>query len=284
MKKLYLFSLAVLLSFMVSAQQFSFDVYFEDAIGNRDTITLGYDATASDTINPQYGEVNIVSHAWDSVFEVRLSDYDSYGFSSPSYNPSFQTKKKILNFTPQPPCITWSSPIYIAVKNKHRPFHFTWDSSLFQDSMRMSSGFQFYHYVCPGPIWASSIDSLAFEDPWFYCQNCYFVQASDSIWVIGFQFAVYNTTGIETIEKGNNQLKTYPNPADENIYFDLSSINQNSVLNIYNSLGQMVYQERISKSQQKIQIDISDFKSGVYYYQVKGDDKGIQYSGKFLKQ
>ena len=36
---------------MVSAQEeFSFQLYFEDAVGNRDTITLGYDPLATDTM------------------------------------------------------------------------------------------------------------------------------------------------------------------------------------------------------------------------------------------
>ncbi len=283
MKKLYFTILALFSIILVQAQQFTFDVYFEDAIGNRDTITLGYDATASDTINPQYGEVNIVNQAWDSVFEVRLSEFD-YIYTGSTYNPSFQSKKKIMKFIPQIPCVYSSAPVFIAVKNKYRPFHFTWDSTLFQDTVRMSSGFQFYHYVCLGPVWASSTDSLMYEDPFNYCEQCHIQQNGDTIWLIGFTFSYFNTIGFQDPNSKDLVIKVYPNPVKDVVTFDMENINQESELIIYNSLGQLVREEQIDNSKQDYKINISDYKSGIYYYQITLSNSQKKYSGKFVKQ
>ena len=284
MKKLYFILFVLFSAVSLQAQQFTFDVYFEDAVGNRDTITLGYDATASDTINPQYGEINIVNQTWDSVFEVRLSEFDYINYSGATYNPSFQSKKKIMNFIPQIPCIYSSSPVFIAVKNKYRPFHFTWDSTLFQDTVRMSSGFQFYHYVCPGPIWASSTDSLMYEDPFNYCEHCHIEQNGDTIWLIGFTFSYYNTIGFQTPNSEGLVVKSYPNPVKDIVTFDMVNINQEAELIIYNSLGQLTKRINIVDSQNQIKINISDLISGIYYYQLIGKDKSLLYSGSILKE
>jgi len=283
MKNLYLIILSLFLFVSVQAQQFTFDVYFEDAVGNRDTITLGYDAMASDTINSQYGEINIVNQVWDSVFEVRLSEFDYINYSGSTYNPSFQSKKKIMRFTPQPPCIYSSTPVFIAVKNKYRPFHFTWDSTLFQDTVRMSSGFQFFHYVCPGPIWASSTDSLLFEDPLNYCEQCHIEQNGDTIWLIGFTFSYFNTIGFQDPMGEGLVVKAYPNPVKELLTFDMENIKQESELMIYNSLGQLIREEQIDNASQNYKINISDYKSGIYYYQITLSNSQKKYSGKFVK-
>ncbi len=284
MKNLYFTILALISIFSTQAQQFSFNVYFEDGMGNRDTIILGYDSNISDTINPQYGEVNILNQPWDSVFEVRLSEFDYDIPWSNNYNPSFQTKKKILNFIPQPPCIYSSTPIFIAVKNKYRPFHFTWDSTLFQDTVRMSSGFQFYHYICPGAIWASSTDSLMFENPWYYCQSCHVEQNGDTLWMIGFAFSYLNTIGIPRPDNKNIVVKTYPNPAEDFVIFDLENIYQNAELIIYNSTGKLISKEHLTHTKSHHKINISDYKSGIYFCRILSEDGQLEYSGKFVKK
>ena len=55
--------------------EFEFQFYAEDFLGNRDTITIGYDSRAAeyDTINTQFGEVDITSEPFDSIFEMRVS-------------------------------------------------------------------------------------------------------------------------------------------------------------------------------------------------------------------
>ncbi|MBW7868067.1 MAG: T9SS type A sorting domain-containing protein [Brumimicrobium sp.] len=76
--------------------EFEFQLYFEDAAGNKDTITLGYDALATDSIDALFGEVDLTSIPWKtSGIEVRISDPKGQPFLYPSY----ESKKQIINYT-----------------------------------------------------------------------------------------------------------------------------------------------------------------------------------------
>jgi hypothetical protein len=147
----------------------------------------------------------------------------------------------------------------------------------------LSCGFQFYHYTCVGPAWASSTDSLMFEDPLNYCEQCHTEHNGDTIWLIGFTFSYYNTIGFQDPISEDVVVKAYPNPVNDIITFDMENINQQSELIIYNSFGQMIWKEQIGYAKQNYKINISDYKSGIYYYQITLSNSQKKYSGKFVK-
>src|SRR5690554_7600324 len=78
MKTKILYILFILLTFQGFSQsltpEFEFQLYFEDAAGNRDTVTLGYDQLATDTINSQFGEVNLLNTPWGNGLDVRIGN------------------------------------------------------------------------------------------------------------------------------------------------------------------------------------------------------------------
>ena len=74
MKKLITLAIALLSAQIVTAQEFSFQMYFEDAAGNKDTLTIGYDPNGTDTIDAQFGEANIISTLPDSAFDLRITN------------------------------------------------------------------------------------------------------------------------------------------------------------------------------------------------------------------
>ena len=89
--------------------------------------------------------------------------------------------------------------------------------------------------------------------------------------------------------RGNNSDKkvkaskvfTYPNPASDNITFDLSTIKENiESLEIYDQLGKLLYQENMQNSDSRKVISLKDFNAGLCYYLVKHD--GGIVSGKFF--
>jgi hypothetical protein len=102
-----------------------FDLYFEDALGNRDTVTYGYDSLANQNINPIFGEVNIRGSAFDSIFEVRGSDISGYQFQT---NPTVHGYTSI--FCNIYPVVQYQSMIIYA---KHWPVTITWDSTYFEE-------------------------------------------------------------------------------------------------------------------------------------------------------
>jgi hypothetical protein len=66
---------------------FSMPIWFEDTLGNKDTVWVGVDTAASSYfINPQFGEVAITT-PFDSVFEVRGVHSDDW---------TWQTSKTII--------------------------------------------------------------------------------------------------------------------------------------------------------------------------------------------
>ncbi len=56
------------------AQEFSFTLNFEDALGNTDSLIIGYDNNGTDGIDAAFGEVNIISVPYNSGIDVRISD------------------------------------------------------------------------------------------------------------------------------------------------------------------------------------------------------------------
>jgi hypothetical protein len=58
--------------------------YFEDAVGNRDTIVVGADRASNEEYNPQFGELDLPG-SFDSVFEVRATHKIGFNWGQPPY-------------------------------------------------------------------------------------------------------------------------------------------------------------------------------------------------------
>lgn len=98
--------------------------YFEDVVGNRDTIIVGYDRDANYTYNPDFGEVDIKDVPWDSVFEERAGHPES------SIEPDAILSKKIIGHGEEKSpyydnCFSGSFVIRIFAKVKYLPLTIT---------------------------------------------------------------------------------------------------------------------------------------------------------------
>jgi len=103
-------------------------LYFEDAVGNRDTIVVGYDENASfNQLNLQFGEQAITT-PFDSIFEVRAVHADDHNFIT--------SKKIIENFElgPGDTCGA-SAGIRIFVRAKYLPVTIHYDTALVNSSL-----------------------------------------------------------------------------------------------------------------------------------------------------
>lgn len=57
-------------------------IWFEDAVGNRDSVNIGFNLEAKwDTLNPNFGEA-LLDTPFDSIFEVRVSHLDNWDMYS----------------------------------------------------------------------------------------------------------------------------------------------------------------------------------------------------------
>ena len=137
--------------------------------------------------------------------------------------------------------------------------------------------------ACPWfGFWLSSVDDFTFQSDWI-TDNSYYINNNDTIWVLGFQFASFNTVGINQSYRDQERINLYPNPASDIIHFDLKYISQEADLLIYNSLGQVVRQVSIDKGKRNMQVEIASLLNGVYFYSVI-EESGKRTSGKFIKK
>ena len=135
MKTLYFSILMLVCTFSYTqTPEFEFTMHFMDAIGNRDSIVLGYDPNATGYImNGEFGEQTI-SAPFDSVFEVRASSSDGL------YNYQPTSKKSIApGYCPYVPPF-YPAPKYgtggaISVQINHPPLKIWWDKTLFSQSI-----------------------------------------------------------------------------------------------------------------------------------------------------
>ncbi len=136
MKLIFLFLIAMSFSTLSYSQEFSFQMFFEDAVGNKDTITLGYDINATDSLDSLFSEVNIITTPLDTNLDVRISN-EWFNRTYNSTTGTYHTKKQIVDYS----CSNWYSASSIDIFTEYWPVTAYWDSSLFSDSCRKASVF-----------------------------------------------------------------------------------------------------------------------------------------------
>ncbi len=260
--------LAVFLVSSAKAQEFSFQMKFIDAMGNRDSITLGYDVSASDTIDPAFGEVNIISAPYTSAINVRAGNVWFQQNSFPGFGKTaFETKTQILpnicgtgNF--------WSIlPIAeIHIVSAHFPLQVFWNRSLFNDICRNGSVLTSVH---PGGWWDTGgfRDELTSMDSAILIQNQFhYLNGADTVNVywVAFSDSTLLTLGLNEINSEMNAIRIFPNPASDFISVNISpSLGKINQIEFFNSLGQTV---KISKQPDKI--NIRELSTGLYFIKI----------------
>lgn len=268
-----------LIEININAQQFSFDIYLSDSNGNSDTITLGYDANATDSIDLQFSEVNIVNNPWDSIFDARISPLSQYVGPINNFTPPFQSKKQILKYNPQPPfnplSIQYSTPVFIEVYSRiGRPFSLHWNKMLFADSSRLHSGLYFINGINL-PRYVVDNDSLIFYN--WYSDNSYYLKNNDTIWLLGFSFFSYSEVSInDNSQLQADQIIAYPNPTKGIIYVAFNDKPQKNItVQIFDITGRFI-RDAQDINQNNYTLDISDLQNGIYILNIKSNEKFIK--------
>jgi hypothetical protein len=101
--------------------------------------------------------------------------------------------------------------------------------------------------------------------------------AYDSIYSMTFRYAYlsYVNTALQS------KLKVFPNPANENINFYLED-NNDCTLFVFSTDGRLIHHQMISS--ECANIELSNWESGVYIYQIFDKNKTPLAGGKFVKQ
>lgn len=289
MKKTLLLLMSICFLTTTQAQQFSFQMFFTDAIGNKDTITLGYDLSATDSIDGAFGETNIISTTLDTTLDVRITnEWDNqqeFGTSG-----TFHTKRQIIPYNCSiVPLIRHSS---IGIHTKHWPVTATWDSSLFADSCRNGSLFT---SVRPGGWWDTgspsslipyqvfaTADSVTFTSnaAWDYEDFCYII-GTDTVPVFWQAFGGLSIlrVAINKIQAEDISLKVFPNPMNQHFSIQVAPEFGNiKNVQVFSSLGQLMLTTKEINN-----IDVTKLTKGLYLI-VLTNEKGNTISTRTLKE
>ncbi|PLX21550.1 MAG: hypothetical protein C0597_03285 [Marinilabiliales bacterium] len=79
-----------------------------------------------------------------------------------------------------------------------------------------------------------------------------------------------DSTNIYQIQK----LKLYPNPASDHLFIEYDVIFvKEAKLQIYNSIGSVVYTKKLEEKQDNLKVSVSDYKNGLYFCSLQIDGK-----------
>ncbi|PWH85749.1 T9SS type A sorting domain-containing protein [Brumimicrobium oceani] len=282
MKKIILIFVLLCFYQISEAQTFQFQMFFEDAIGNKDTLTIGYDFNGTELIDSSFGEENIIGIPLDSTFDVRISDA-FYHFG----NATFHTKKQIL---PNLCAGGWFPIVAIDIKCENWPVVATWDNSLFYNECREGSVFT---SINPGGWWDTGSPSDLYRAELTSLNQVTFMSNYDPFWEVNENYAYINssndtipyfwmafgdlsliTLGVENISA---DFKLYPNPVKDLLYIDTSAEFVKEVI-LVDMVGRRKNVEFKNGS-----IDLRSFKSGYYQVIINGND-GESKNMKVLKE
>ena len=272
--KRILFFFAVSISLTSYAQQFSFQMYFKDAIGNRDTLTLGYDTAATKLIDAAFGEVNIIGVALDTAFDVRVTDeYEKHQVGGQG---TFHTKKQITYYDCD--SVTYNRQV-IDIWTKHWPVTATWNKTLFTDTCRVWSLFASHLGDVSGPSdlgWEVLLqnDSVTFTRNAWGVNGGPFQYDSMPVFFQMFNDGSIQIGAVHEQDKLNSQVKIFPNPATNSISID---VKKEVAVAFYNVFGQLVL-----LTEQKENINVVNLPIGLYLIRV-ADKFGRTQTVKFQK-
>jgi hypothetical protein len=278
MKKIYVLILALIICQDTFGQAFSFPIVFEDAIGNKDTLVLGYDVNATDSIDEAFGEINIIGTPLDSLFDIRVSDAFWKGGSA-----TFHTKKQII---PASSC-TGSSLITIDFKCVNWPVTASWDNSVFDDTCREGSVLTSVHpggwwdTGSPSDLWRAELknkNEVTFTSnviPGGFDENyAYINQADDTIPVFWLAFGKAGLLWMDVDEiERSEQLNIFPNPNDGSFFID-NRAGEKGTLRIFTFRGEEI--KSLNVDANTLQSVSTDLHAGIYIAILEHPDKRLR--------
>jgi len=281
MKKLIFYIISLTVFNASFSQEFVFSMYFEDASGNKDTLFLGYDISATESIDAIFGEENIIDIPLDEQFDVRVTN------ANYNYSGTFHTKKQIINNSCNIP-YTVIPVIKFDIKCSNWPITASWDSTLFADICNYYSDLASYPYY--DALWDVmrpndfSI-SLGNQDLWIfdkcdweydYNSTSYINSYNDTLYLfyIGIDDE-YIMLDIESNELFKNEI-SISNDKD-NLFVEIKDkdIELDNV-QIIDMSGKVILNDN------KNNINISDLANGIYLLRLQTNDKKV-HTFKFIK-
>ncbi|MBX2875132.1 MAG: T9SS type A sorting domain-containing protein [Saprospiraceae bacterium] len=254
-------------SFIIYGQNYSFNIYFEDSAGNRDTLEFGLNPQASIGIDEQFNEVNIIGEPFESGLDVRIMDRWLQFIRGAS--TSYHTKKQVV---PQQLDI-----LNIIIKTDHFPVTALWDS---QTLVPLDSiGGSIMTSINPGgwfdtgspsdmrTVPLKQFDSITFtsnldED---YNENyAYIFQDTDTVPTYWFTFAPVDflVSSDILLNNTNTTFTIYPNPSSGDIFIEGQDMGSIKKILLFDHQGLLIESTEFNA------LDLGGYSPGMYFVQV----------------
>ncbi len=242
-----------------------------------------------------YGDTTINNNSYKKVYEglykdtIKLQDYlfalredslgDVYIKCSLNYYLYNDTLEHLLyRFSLN------SGDTLFGVNPNHPLFVQKIDSVLVNSTYRKR--IEFRNFSIKKRIWIEGIGStvgLAYpaKDPVVeFNQELICYHDSNTTWPSNAQCG-----GLGIVELEKISCKIYPNPTSKYLNFNISnSSNAEISINVFNVLGIEIKNLKTTKNSNVFSLDVSNFKTGIYFYQILSKDENVIHSGKFIKQ
>jgi len=280
MKRIITLLLILLTTFShnLFGQEFSFTMTFHDSMGNSDTIIFGYDISATDSVDADFGEINIISNKIDSLFEVRITDEWIAKRVDINLEGNYHLKKQIIRKN----CNSWPTAIGIDIKCKNWPVTAKWDNTIFNDTCNDGS---LITSIPPGGWWDIGCPSDLIVKPLIETNQVTFSENFDDFFSLNEHYNYVNKdndtismfwaaiTYHDILHSGeppddaiNNtfdEIKIYPNPANTFLY--LKGLNYKHINNI--SLFDISGEKRFITIKDEL-INIENLEKGIYLLKI----------------
>ncbi|HLP20207.1 MAG TPA: T9SS type A sorting domain-containing protein [Chitinophagales bacterium] len=261
---------------LTQAQQFSTPITFNNFISypfnvaGRDTIIIGYDPAASDTLDTSFGETNILGNYYDTVLDVRISNI--WGIqNSPAYfgQTPYQTKKQIA---PDRCGTNAPSIIELNIKSKYWPVYVYWTRPEFQDSCRNGSSLT---NMNPADWWGGQgfreVFAIWNYHP-IYPNQWYHIQGNDTIYTYWIGLGDSESVALKIIDMqtDNHGIRVYPNPVIDRFTVEAPGDFNLEYVELYSVDGRLLLKTSDGA------VNISNFSRGIYYAHIIGENQQRQ--------
>jgi hypothetical protein len=278
-----------------SDPDFLMPLWFEDAVGNKDTVFVGYDSMAmSKQLNTQWGE-KLITTPFDSIFEVRVAHFDDENWKMTKiligdFEHSFGIECGV------------SESMRIMINAKYLPIKVSWDKKLlnkeechnntilFPDErvFFLQEWWQARVYYCMSNG-SQIIDDFSYEttpkNKWL--RHDFEVEGQGIKSLRGYHLMFRDDVICQTLDTEEKEaigldLLVYPNPVSDILTIQLANSIEPQQLNILDITGRTVYRAEVS-NMENYQIPISDWKNGLYMILLENKYKQIKKVQKFVK-
>lgn len=256
-------------------QEFSYPLYFIDSQGNKDTLLIGYDVGATDSIDIEFDELDISNEPWKDTFETRIGDVKFSG-EWDHESPSYQSKKQIIS-----KFCHHEHKVCLNIYCQYFPLTIKWDTNYFTGdqcnlgSLINSCDFFEWDVLCGNNAFLNqnffpfTNDSIVLDSVGQNGQDImhYYHEGNKIISMIWFSFA--NPSTLPPVGILDNQaielMKLYPNPSHNTLKIKISDIfSTSSKIRIYDMVGILVSEYEIRRNEPEAIIAISNIPAGMY--------------------